>query len=544
MPPTFFSNLEETLGDEIVENYIYGISSLVSYHLLSMTQAYQIYTDMLTLGNTSGMSSSKSPDQVGPRSHHFSPDDFLDIPPSNAELPPGIDWKEGLFHDRESYSSFGEKGTTASVNAYGSILQISRYLGRGASGIYCADPCISEPWYLSRRMRELLNLSTDAKGGFGVCLNPELASPKPRLQFLHGRWPRYTHDIRDLSVSIQYFANRGAIIQQYSFQRTREHEAKNGAEDSDAHTSRDANEDVSQKLHGEDAIRSQAEATQMQEDQMQHDQIQNQPYSEDRTQEGQIEHSLPQNETQNGETPRNIQKDSIKDCLRLNSKFQIRESEWEEGWNDFNMEYPNGAAYHTITGQNRYSLVTRHRMPAPARDEAVGLVIAVFVNNRATKIAKTQDESHSGTYEIDFDHENVHAFERGWGSKSDNSLEITVVYKLQHMAERYSWKSTLIPFSVLDLSDLVAQNSYSRSLSLSTSEHLNFIMKRNLEHILSVCSIPVSNTPIQDADNDEEDAFKRSKGETQANPEDSRGDPIALTCGDISGHHVLVSASL
>jgi hypothetical protein len=44
--------------------------------------------------------------------------------------------------------------------------------------------------------------------------------------------------------------------------------------------------------------------------------------------------------------------------------------------------------------------------------------------------------------------------------------------------------------------------------------HLEFMIRRNLEHILSVCSIPIPD-----------------KG-------------IALTCGDMSGHRLVTSATL
>lgn len=56
--------------------------------------------------------------------------------------------------------------------------------------------------------------------------------------------------------------------------------------------------------------------------------------------------------------------------------------------------------------------------------------------------------------------------------------------------------------------------------TFTTDQRLNFCLQRNLEHILSVCSIPV--TP----------------------PDQYGGQIIALTCGDLDGHRVATSASL
>lgn len=209
------------------------------------------------------------------------------------------------------------------------------------------------------------------------------------------------------------------------------------------------------------------------------------------------------------------------------------------------MHDPDDSSYDTFTGQNQYSLIVRHRQRYA--DEAFGLIIAIFVNGYPTKI---RYDKSSRTYQIDLGSEAVHEFEQDLEPKPDTSLEITVAYRLQLMEEGDSWDSTLIPISVLDFTDLMAQNSmaqnrYGHRLSLSTSPHLDFIMKRNLEHILSVCSMPVSATPIRDGKSAEIDVLEKSTEGSEAKTEEPGGGaPIALTCGDISGHHVLVSASL
>ncbi|KAF4307212.1 hypothetical protein GTA08_BOTSDO05051 [Botryosphaeria dothidea] len=64
---------------------------------------------------------------------------------------------------------------------------------------------------------------------------------------------------------------------------------------------------------------------------------------------------------------------------------------------------------------------------------------------------------------------------------------------------------------------------------------MDFLIRRNLEHVLSVCCIPVSEEPMWDFDEE------GNKIVDPAVMEDERA--IAITCGDISGHHMLTSAS-
>lgn len=543
-------NLKDGLEDKTAEDFIYGISSFLPPSAECSIEVAQKDTDARIPGDASRMSPSRPSNEIKTHSQNYSPDEFLEIP-SSAGLPPGIDWRqEGVFHGQESYSSFGQERTTASVNAYGNILQISKFLGDGTSGLWehfgrttsgilCAGAYIPEPRrYFSKPMEDLLDLSKDPKGGFGLCLNPELITSKPQLKFLHARWPRFTHKLGDLSVSIQYFANRGTVIQQYLFERTKK---------SDTHTPGGAVNDASQNPREDDDAGNQKEASQVPENQMYDAQEQTQHPAGDcppedqggqkQTQEG----LFPRNETKLDETFGITQKSSLTDCLRLNSRLQIYESESADPfhrYSHFNSGRPSCPKYDTSTGQNQYSLVVRNREYFGI--EAVGLIIAVFVNGHPTKIAKTQDNSN-GTYDIDLNSEDVEKFELCQKSK----LEVTVAYKLRLMTSGCSWESTLIPLSELNLSDCMAQNSYDPNLSFSTSEHFDYIIKRNLEHILSVCSVPVSTTPIQDNDRNEGDVIEESTGESQASCEGPRGgSTISLTCGDISGHHALVSASL
>lgn len=63
----------------------------------------------------------------------------------------------------------------------------------------------------------------------------------------------------------------------------------------------------------------------------------------------------------------------------------------------------------------------------------------------------------------------------------------------------------------------------------SAKTHIEYLTWRNLEHILSVCAIPLSPPRL----------FQVSHEPTKMEP-----DIVALTCGDMSGHRVCTSASL
>ncbi len=53
--------------------------------------------------------------------------------------------------------SFGDQGTTATVNSYGDLIQVGRYLGLGSSGMFTMDqPYTDEPWAVVSRAYDLM----------------------------------------------------------------------------------------------------------------------------------------------------------------------------------------------------------------------------------------------------------------------------------------------------------------------------------------------------------------------------------------------------
>lgn len=65
----------------------------------------------------------------------------------------------------------------------------------------------------------------------------------------------------------------------------------------------------------------------------------------------------------------------------------------------------------------------------------------------------------------------------------------------------------------------------------SPKNHIEYLAWRHLEHILSVCAIPLS-IPVL-----------KTRDKRRRNPADDTA-PVALTCGDMSGHRISTSASL
>lgn len=150
-------------------------------------------------------------------------------------------------------------------------------------------------------------------------------------------------------------------------------------------------------------------------------------------------------------------------------------------------------------------------------DKRAVLYLSPFINGRAQEIRRTDN-----TIEIMPD-------PRAWsGTSASGQLQVTIAYTLKlvsSVGEDSGEEEWLSPVSEDNLSAAreIAERRF-EAPALADNPHLNFVLRRNLEHILSVCSIPV------DWAKDEKD----QQGER----------PIALTCGDIAGHRVTTAASL
>ncbi|KAF7911108.1 uncharacterized protein EAF01_002616 [Botrytis porri] len=158
-------------------------------------------------------------------------------------------------------------------------------------------------------------------------------------------------------------------------------------------------------------------------------------------------------------------------------------------------------------------------------DNSIGVIVSVFIDGVAIKFGS--DEEWNLTIE------------------SNQTTEVVVAYKLIYSTAEVSkdWKQFLVKADKANVSRLLSNEfdlTQYRSLSLfsvgefisdvspkestawdALKSNFDFIFQRHLEHLLTVCAIPVTscqgsiNTPV-----------------------------VALTCGDISTHRFCVSASL
>lgn len=380
----------------------------------------------------------------------------------------------------ESYASFGKDGITATVNAHGRILQISRYFGCGRSGFFCVDlRRTPEPYFVEWRADTLFSRITDPEVGLGLSATYQ-EQVTPQHDFVDDHWPRYNFKIENLSVDLRYSIKDDMIVQNYSITGL----------------------------------------------------------SDDLSEQGDSEKTSAENEA-SPETLDETRDDSGRSVLSVDLEgLLIRDLEWLDISNGFNESYPNyryaghtensdSPDYETFVGPNQSSIIVVHHfrkdseeyragIEGPTPPQAVGLVVSLFLNGKAQKVDGT-----------------------GWSvpqsfRKGQNST-ITIVYRLQLMTyEANGWRSALVPASRVFGSNFYP-DPYNQPTRLSSDDRLDFIFRRNLENIMSVCAIQ---TNIKWGWDQDLSIFKRLSENAHG------GDVVALTCGDFSGHHIISSASL
>ncbi|KAJ0339954.1 hypothetical protein KNSL1_011791 [Colletotrichum chrysophilum] len=108
-------------------------------------------------------------------------------------------------------------------------------------------------------------------------------------------------------------------------------------------------------------------------------------------------------------------------------------------------------------------------------------------------------------------------------SEDQKAYTIILVYRLEYVADDETPAIAPLPTmweNAFETTNRLLTKWKSASVPLSKSADLDFCLRRNLEHILSVCSIPVP----------------KSSGDKIS--------PVALTCGDAESHRVSTAASL
>jgi hypothetical protein len=340
-------------------------------------------------------------------------------------------------YSRPSYASFGDEGVTATANAYGHLLQITRYFGNEPSGFFCVDlPDTPPPNLVASRRDQLQNSYEDRNVGmrleFENSEGPEdwtvNSQAPPAMKFIDDRWPLFITQTPSFDLSIQYIVSKKIIYQEYTFE--------------------------------------------------------------------------PKNERQIENIPK----------ILINTNFLIRNLNFIES-NDENDRWdPAIDSFYQTHHDSR--IIRKHVSLQTSKSEfdAVGLVIMPFINGQPCNIEKKDRHRYMLFPRSDV---SEHA-------RTNGKMVVTLAYTLELM------KAANSPTAVHDVSratqDLETatrmKNMSFEILSFADETHLNFILRRNLEHILSVCSIPV--------------------GE----PSENGIVPIALTCGDITYHRIMAGASL
>jgi hypothetical protein len=371
----------------------------------------------------------------------------------------------------DTYLSFGDDGTTASVTERGQLMQFSRYLGPGRSSVFVADSeNVEEPCNMVERGSTLQNMARIG-WGFGKDIIMLDDNWTRQVSFLRDRWPRVVLSANDWELVIQWMVKDGVVIQQ------------------------------------------------------------------------------------------SVMKNLTKECLEFELEFDlgvlIRDLDFVDRSYSFNNERDNN--YIEGAGPNGYGFVKVHRLPKtdgpyvekkehdddviiveedqnlegeqhdvgkkPAvveeeekssfqqkkeellQPEAVGLVIGFFVDGKARKLEGFQEKE-------------VHTVRPG------ECLELVAGYKLVLLSSKMSeWKPLLLSAADVDIDRFLSEGSSSHVIDIG----LDYATRRNLEHILSVCAIPVPPGHVWDYDNMKPEVAEPA---------------IALTCGDMSGHRVCISASL
>ncbi|OJD34447.1 mg2+ transporter zinc transport protein [Diplodia corticola] len=424
----------------------------------------------------------------------------------------------------DAYTSFGDgTGTTATVNVYGNLIQLSRYLGGGGdihggggrSGFLSLDlPGTPPPPLVQERAQALADLATNPAATLcGLYMEDEsdvvraLDGRKPRVESVRDRWPRFVFCDDDddddddddgdgdgdgdgdragsisgeqpprrasppFTLSVQYFVRDGTVFQQHVFERK-----------------------AGRRLDEHVVV-------------------------------------VP-----------NVMIDT--DVLIRQLDFTAADGPGDGGGGDEGRggTYGSSAAevYSTSLGPHGYSLVLDHSgvsssrsaegstanlFPGPEQldgngreglSDSAGLVLALFVNGVPQRIEEVENK----WYKIaDRDKAEADFIISG-------RVEITLAYRLQitSAAERNNgqWRSSLVSASDLWAMDRHFCATPFGHLSLSSSQHENYVLRRNLEHVLSVCSVPVSG------------------GDTMASSDDCPA--VAFTCGDFSGHRIVTAAS-
>ncbi|KAK1751081.1 hypothetical protein QBC47DRAFT_406337 [Echria macrotheca] len=390
----------------------------------------------------------------------------------------------------DTYISFGDGGVTASVNAHGSLMQFGRYMGVGISGFFMADQYNTPlPHYVEDRAAVLLELCSERIFDYGISLlEDDLFCKRPRLKYVYDRWPRFEHEPdteAGLSLVTQWVIHDGTVLQQLVVTNLLAQPNSIGFK------YRGNMKICDLDFLGLSFLRESTECTECRE------------------------------------STESTERSGPHGYSRLNF------------WHEPTAEDDSVSNVGTTVEDDSVS-----NGGTTAEDDVVMTVMSVYIDGKAKKLEKD-------TTDIALD------------IGANKSVEVVVAYRMLLLpkGEEAGWKKFLIEAEATDV-NAILRDTYSSGrfttsplpgLQLSTptsipdtrhgatwdpegpgimpledpSRHLDFIVRRHLEHILSVCAIPAPELSEDTASERESVAVT----------------PVALTCGDFSGHRISTSAS-
>jgi hypothetical protein len=383
---------------------------------------------------------------------------------------------ELLTHDQEekddTYLSFGDDGTTASVTQWGQLMQFSRYLGPGKSSVFVADyEHMEKPCDMVDRDR-ILQSMVRYGWGFGKDITMPSDNWTRQVSFLRDRWPRVVLSANGRELVMQWMVKDGVVIQQSVIKNLTKERLEFGLEFDLGVLIRDL--DFVNRLNG----------------------------FNNEGDNNHIEGAGP-----NGYGFVKVCGFPKTDGSHVEKKEHGDDVIIVEGDQSLGGERHDVGKKPAVVSEEEKSSFQQKQEESP-QPEAVGLVIGFFVNGEAMKLEVLRG--------------------REWHVEPGECLELVAGYKLVLLRPKMSeWKPLVLSAADVDIDRFLSEGSSSHVIDVG----LDYATRRNLEHILSVCAIPVPPGYVWDYD--------------IMKPEAAEPEPvIALTCGDMSGHRVCTSASL
>lgn len=352
-------------------------------------------------------------------------------------------------------------------------MQITRSLGYGHSGLFCVDTSgVCVPTSPQARLEQLMQLSRNPEGGIrleGISEAVGLTRRKPKVEFIFNRWPRFTPHSTTVPSNPENAEGSSTDEEKTHPRLSLQYFCHKGTVFQRYIFNH--NPGAPSALHGR--------------------------------------------------------------YLYIRRDFLIRNLDFVNE-SAFNNADEDNNAYVWLSGLNGFSQIAVHRMVQEDAKEigidaneyedsngpkAVALIVTAFVNGKIQRLYRFPS----------FLVLNVSSATQAEMAIS-TPVTITIAYRLQTLTSTQYWRQPFTPASALtSMNEAFSPNSNTtfQRLRWSSNVHINFITGRNLEHILSVCSMPVPKRLCSTTDEDEMDTTS-----------------LALTCGDVAGHRIAITASL